>query len=469
MKRRELLKGGSLALGGLLLSSIGAKANIIKEEFRRKKAKNIIFMVSDGMSAGTLNMADIYSRRKLGRPSQWISLYEDNLVQRGLMDMASANSIVTDSAAASSSWGGGHRVNNGSLNVGPDGQEYLPILQKFKKVGKKVGCVTTVPITHATPAGFSVSTKSRNSQEEIASQYAELGFDVMMGGGHKYFDAAQRKDRNDLYSVFKKKGYSVARNRSEMIAAPTNKPLLATFDEDGLPYSTDQLSSAFMKNNIPTLAEMTSKAISLMQDHKNGFVMQVEAGKVDWAAHGNDISGLLYDQLAFDDAVKVAIEFAKKDGNTLVVITSDHGNANPGLIYGKNVNDNFDRIQKFTQTNEWILQGINPTDSINTIKNRITQANAGITITGDQAKEIQSYYSKAELEDGVYNPRKLPFKLLSQIQESHTSVGWISMNHSADYTELAMYGPGSEQMKSFMKNTDIHTFLLKAAEVENKF
>lgn len=254
-----------------------------------------------------------------------------------------------------------------------------------------------------------------------------------------------------------------------MNAAPQNKPLLATFDEDGLPYSTDQFSSSFIKNNIPTLAEMTSKAINLMKDHKEGFVMQVEAGKVDWAAHGNDICGLLYDQLAFDTAVKVALDFAKKDGNTLVVITSDHGNANPGLIYGKEVNDNFDRIQKFSQTNEWILQGIQASDSISTIKDRIAQANAGIKITDEQAKEILSFYSKAKREDGVYNPRHLPFKLLSQIQQNFTSVGWISMDHSADYTELAMYGPGSDQMKPFMKNTDIHTFLLKAAQVENKF
>lgn len=469
MKRKEFLRGGALAFGGLLLNPFGAKANTIKEEFGSRKAKNIIFMVSDGMSFGTLNMADLYSRRKLGKPSYWISLYEESLVNRGVMDMASLNSIVTDSAAASSSWGGGKRVNNGSLNIGPNGEEYLPILQKFKKAGKKVGCVTTVPITHATPAGFCVYTKSRNSQEDIAEIYSDLGFDVMMGGGHKYFDAAQRKDKKDMYSVFRNKGYSVARNKIEMSAAPKNKPLLATFDEDGLPYSADQNSSSFMKNNIPTLAEMTDKAINQMKDHKNGFAMQVEAGKVDWAAHGNDIAGLLYDQLAFDDAVKVAIDFAKKDGNTLVIITSDHGNANPGLIYGKKANDDFDRIQKFTQTNEWILQGITPTDSISSVKDRIAQANAGSSVDDEKAKEILSYYSKAKMEDGVYNPRHLPFKLLADIQKAYTSVGWISMDHSADYTELAMFGPGSDKMKPFMKNTDMHTFLLKAAEVESKF
>lgn len=468
MKRRDFLKGGTLAFGGLLLSSV-SKANTIKEEFKGRKAKNIIYLVSDGMSTGTLNMADLYSRRKLGRPSQWISLYENQLVQRGLMDMASLNSIVTDSAAASSSWGGGHRVNNGSLNVGPNGEEYLPILQKFKKAGKKVGCVTTVPITHATPAGFSVYTKNRSSQEEIARLYSEIGFDVMMGGGHQYFDAAKRKDQRDMYSIFRNKGYYVVRNKSEMLSAPKNKSLLGTFADDALPYSSDQKSDASLGNSVPALAEMTAKAIDQMKDHKNGFVLQVEAGKVDWAAHANDISALLYDQLAFDDAVKVAIDFAKKDNNTLVIITTDHGNANPGLIYGKNVNTNFDRIQNFTQTNEWVLQGINLNDSIKTIKERIAIANAGISISDNQATELMSYYHNAQKEDGVYNPRHLPFKLLSEIQKEYTSVGWISMDHSADYVELAMYGPGSELMKPFMKNTDMHTFLLKAAEVENKF
>ena len=153
MNRRDFLKRSSLAtMGGLLLTPFGAKANMIAEEFKGKKAKNIIFMVSDGMSVGTMIMADIFLKRKNGKSSNWVGLYEDNLVQRAVMDMASASSIVTDSAAASSSWGGGARVNNGSLNVSPNGKENMPILQKFKKAGKKVGCVTTVPVTHATPA-----------------------------------------------------------------------------------------------------------------------------------------------------------------------------------------------------------------------------------------------------------------------------------------------------------------------------
>ena len=467
MKRRDFLKTGSLAaLGGMLLTPFGAKANTIKEEFRGRKAKNIIFMVSDGMSVGTMIMADIYLKRKNGQSSNWVGLYEDNLVQRALMDMASANAIVTDSAAASSSWGGGVRVNNGSLNVSPNGKENMPILQKFKKAGKKVGCVTTVPITHATPAGFCVTSKRRNAMDHIAEQYAELNFDVMMGGGSQYFDKDKRKDKKDVFDLFVKKGYTIAKTKSEMLSAPKNKPILGTFDEDAVPYTVDHLRDEKASRNIPSLAEMAQKAIDQMKDHKNGFALQIEGGKVDWAAHGNDIGALLFDQLAFDDAVRVAIDFAKKDGNTLVVITSDHGNANPGLIYGKECNKNFDNLAHFLHTNDFTLQSINLTDSVSQVRDLLTHNFGNIPFSQEEAKEILSFYTEGKQEDGLYNYKKLPYRLLAEIQKKHTSVGWISMDHSSDYTELAMYGPGSQNLPPFIENYKMHNFLLEAAEVD---
>ena len=467
MKRRSFFKNGALAaLGGLVLPSFDLQAQTLGEAHKNKRTKNIIFMVSDGMSFGTLVMADLYLKRKFGRPSNWMGLYEQNLAQRAVMDMASASSVVTDSSAASSSWGGGVRVKNGSLNISPDGKENMPILQKFKKAGKKVGCVTTVMVNHATPAGFCTWSKSRNAMDEIALNYTELGFDVMLGGGSKYFDPAHRKDKKDLFAVLKKKGYTVARTRSEMQKAPTNKPLYGLFAEEALPYSIDRAQSSEEQTKTPTLAEMTAKAIDQLKSHPNGFVMQVEGGKVDWAAHANDIGALLYDQVAFDEAVGVALEFAKADGNTLVVITSDHGNANPGLIYGKECNDNFDRLQNFTHSNDWILQQINPNDSIAKVREHVAQYCGGMNINEEQAKELLGYYAKTERkEDGLYNYKHLPYRLFAEIQKAHTSVGWISMDHSSDYTELGMYGPGSEHLKPFMRNTDIHNFLLDVAEV----
>ncbi|RYJ42869.1 alkaline phosphatase [Flavobacterium beibuense] len=471
MNRRKFFRNGSLfTIGAAVLNPFEGTAQVLdlNNLDKNKKAKNIIFMVSDGMSTGTLNMADLYLSRKTGKGSNWLQLYKDQRISRALMDTASASSIVTDSAAASSSWGGGARVNNGSLNVGPNGERNMPIWQKFKKAGKMAGCVTTVPITHATPAGFCVNSDSRNAQPEIAEEYLKQGFDVMMGGGNNYFSADKRKDKKDVYADYKAKGWQVARTRSEMMAASNDKPILGVFADDGLPYTIDRRSSKELTEATPTLAEMAQKAIDRMKGHKNGFVLQIEAGKVDWGAHANDIAALLYDQTAFDEAIKTVIDFAEKDGNTLVVITTDHGNANPGVIYGQEANSNFDSIQKYTQTNEWILNSIKGDSTAAQVREIIAHAN-GRTISQDEAKTILSYYSGLEKEGGLYNYKHLPFKAFAEMQKENNSVGWISMNHSADYVELAMFGPGSQLLKPFVKNTDLHYLMLEAAEVENKF
>jgi len=471
MDRRKFFRNGSLlTLGTSLINplNINAKSFDFEALKSNKKAKNIIIVISDGMSIGTLNMADLYLSRKTGIGSNWIQLYKDNKITRALMDMASADSIVTDSAAASSSWGGGVRVNNGALNMSARGEKHMPIWQKFKKDGKMAGCVTTVPITHATPAGFCVTNKTRRDQEKIAIKYLNQGFDVMMGGGNNYFSSEYRKDKRDMYQEFAKEGYQVVKTRNEMLATSNNKPILGVFYNNGLPYSKDRESDKELTEKIPTLAEMTQKAIDVMKNNPEGFVLQVEAGKVDWAAHGNDIAGLIYDQIAHDEAVKVAIDFAEEDKETLVIITTDHGNANPGVIYGKNANTNFDSLQKYKHTNEWILNGFSKETTISQIKERIEYAN-NFAVTDSEAKLILDYYDSIKSKNGLYNPRHLPFEVLAEIQKQHNSIGWISMHHSADYIELAMYGPGSELLIPFIKNTDLHYLMLEAAEVENKF
>jgi alkaline phosphatase len=471
MNRRKFFRNGSLfTIGAAVLNPFQASANILDLEsnHKNKKAKNIILLVSDGMSTGTLNMTDIYLNRKNGKGSNWLQLYKDSKVSRALMDTASASSIVTDSSAASSSWGGGFRVNNGVLNVSPSGEPHLPIWQKFKKAGKMAGCVTTVPITHATPAGFCVNSKSRNAQDDIAEQYLELGFDIMMGGGGNYFSPEVRKDKKDMYAAFEARGYQVVKTKAEMQAASNAKPVLGVFAEDSLPYYVDRNSDETLKNTVPSLADMAQKAIDRMKDHKNGFVLQIESGKVDWAAHANDIAGLINDQIEFDEAIKIAIDFAEKDKETLVIITTDHGNANPGLIYGKYADSNFDSVQKYTQTNEWILNNIKPDSSVSQVKEIIEKAN-GHTVSDEDAKYIVSHYDGLHKEDGLYNYKKLPYKSFAEMQGKSNSVGWISMDHSGDYVELAVFGPGSELLKPFVKNTDLHYLMLKAAEVENKF
>lgn len=467
MDRRKFFKIGSVATvgTGLLYPLNGISQTLDVPTYSNKTPKNIIMMVSDGMSSGTLSMTDIFLKRKFGKHSNWINLYHENKVSRALMDMASASSIVTDSAAASSSWGGGHRVNNGSLNVGANGEEHTPIWLKFKKAGKMAGCVTTVAITHATPAGFLANSKRRNAQDDVAEQYLERGYDVLLGGGNDFFDAAIRKDKKDLYSEYKKKGYQIAKTKSELKNLSLKSPVLGIFADDALPYSIDRISDKELDKKTPTLAEMSAKAIEVLSQSKNGFVLQIESGKVDWAAHANDLGGLIYEQIAFDEALKTVMDFAEKDKETLVIITTDHGNANPGIIYGKYADDNFDSVQKYKQTNEWILNSFSNESTVKNIIETVEYANGNI-LSDEDAQKILAYYSNLEKsEDGLYNYRKLPFKTFAEIQSKTNSVGWISMDHSADYVELAMFGPGSENLKPFIKNTDLHYFMLETAKV----
>ncbi|WP_353139815.1 alkaline phosphatase [Pseudopedobacter sp.] len=463
MKRRDLFKGGALAfLGGTLFSPIEMLA--APSAKKGQLAKNIIFLVSDGMSIGTLNMANLLLQRKEGRSSNWLKLYEQNRVTRALMDTASANSLVTDSAAASSSWGGGKRVPNGSLNVNADGTENTPIWQKFKKAGKAAGVVTTVMATHATPAGFCVTSKKRSDEPGIAKKYLELGIDVIMGGGLENFDPKLRKDGQNVFADFEKKGYAVFKDRKSLKGHNGAKqPILGIFYQDALPYAIDRTSDKELMEKIPSLAEMAKQAITSLSQNKNGFVLQIEGGKVDWAAHANDTSATLYDQIAFDEAIAVAMEFAEKDKETLVVITTDHGNSNPGLYYGGKADKNFDTLQSYKQSNNWVLNGIGKSTLPSQLIERIEFAQ-GYIIQPEEAKLILKHYENLD-EDGLYNPYKLPYKQYSQIQSAHNSVGWGGIQHTGDYVELAMFGPGSELLKPFVKNYELHNLLLKAAGV----
>jgi len=470
MKRRDFFKNGSLFAFGGLVSDFHSNLWLDnKDEFGSKKAKNIIFMVSDGMSTGTLNMADRLLYLKNGKGSHWLELYREGKINRALMDTASADSMVTDSAAASSSWGGGKRVPNGALNVSASGEEHLPIWQKFKQSGKKVGCVTTVPITHATPAGFCVMQKDRGDQDQIALDYLDIEFDVMMGGGNENFAADKRGDGRDLYSAFESKNYKVFKSRGELMNYRGKQPMLGVFSDDGLPYALDRAHDSDLSQNTPSLAEMSKKAIDYLSTNSDdGFVLQIEGGKVDWAAHANDASALLYDQIAFDEAIKEVIDFAESDQETLVIITTDHGNANPGLIKSHEVDENFNHLSHFTHTNAWLLNKIKTeANSFASIRELIADVNGNQTITKDQAKTLMNYYTKSN--KGLYNTNNLPFGPLAEMQKDYTSIGWISMNHSGDYVELAAYGPGSDQLNPFVKNYELHNFMLKVAEVENKF
>jgi alkaline phosphatase len=290
-----------------------------------------------------------------------------------------------------------------------------------------------------------------------------------LGGGKEYFDKTLRSDGEDVFGLFEKAKFGVAKTKKELEKLRNDKrPVLGVFHESALPFTIDQNSVKSIQDQVPTIQEMTQFAINKLKNNPEGFVLQIEGGRVDWAAHSNDTTGLIFDQIAFDEAVKIALDFAEKDGETLVIITTDHGNGNPGLFYGKKANVNFDNLQVAKHSNYWILEGegIERNITTSTLIERVHYAQ-NYRLTDAEAKELVDWINALSEED-IKNEYKLPYERLAQLQKKYTAVGWGDMHHSADFVELAMTGPGSEMLTPFVKNYELHNFMLVAAGVEVK-
>ena len=200
----------------------------------------------------------------------------------------------------------------------PDGSFCKTLLELAEEKGMSTGLVATSTITHATPASFAAHVRSRGSQAEIAEQYIESGAEVFLGGGREFFipqdqEGSSRKDDRNLIEEFENVGYDYVSTVEEMQNSDSDK-LLGLFANSGMD----------SENRTPTLEEMTNTALSKLQSNENGFFLMVEGSQIDWGGHGNDSEYVIREMKDFDNAVKAALEYAEKDGETLVVLTADH-------------------------------------------------------------------------------------------------------------------------------------------------
>lgn len=463
LNRREFLRTG-LAGTALLATSLRSSAKS-STKLEPGRARNIIFLVSDGMSQGTLTLAEHYRRKFDSRGTHWLGLYSRPNVRRALMDTHSASSLVTDSAAASSAWGCGFKVNNATINITPDGRKRTPLMQFAQARGRATGLVSTAKITHATPAGFAAQVEARDNEAAIAVQYLERRIDVLLGGGSVYFSADKRTDRRDLLKDFSQAGYHVIRDRDALLNAPNNQRLLGVFAADHLPYALDTRTDAALSKSTPSLGEMAHVALQKLSAHPGGFVLQIEGARIDHAAHANDIGGLLHDQLAFDDAVGVAVRFVENCDDTLVIVTTDHGNSNPGLVgAGKDYRDTqacFERLACLRRTNNWVMTELNAQSPANSIRERVCEA-SGIVLADDEVELMQRALRHDPTPREGYRVRNAALVTLGQVMANHTSIGWSGTHHTSDLVELAAFGPGSEAVGGVMQNHDLFGVMVRA-------
>ena len=436
------------------------------------RASKVIFLVADGMSAGVLPLAERFSLSVRRRSTNWAELMRRRDVAHGWLDMSSLDSAVTDSAAASSSWGSGSRVMNASINTLPDGRALMPVMRLVKDRGVATGLVTTATVTHATPAGFAAAIANRDDEAAIAVQYLQC-VDIVLGGGAKFFEGKLRKDGRDLTAEFAGRGYTVLRNADELATARSAPRTLGLFSPSHVPYRIDRGGAVPAPGTAPTLDRMTRYALRALTDAPRGFLLQVEGARVDHAAHANDAAALLWEQLEFDDALGVCLDYQRAHPETLIVVTSDHGNSNPGLTgmgpeYEQS-NACFSRLADFRVSHHELAHRLGGSSEYSGI--RRTDAQPVNRITPEDAREILHAGTNLSLTDAELGavcavlqagPLVVPANQLNNINGvlgmvfgNHIGIGWTGTTHTSDWTVVAALGPEAASFNGLLLNTDV--------------
>ncbi len=283
------------------------------------KPKNIIFMIGDGMGVAHVTAAKI----------AYGKLNMDRFKIMGMQMTGSANSPVTDSAAAGTALATGYKTNNDVLGLDPEGRPLKNLMEYAREAGKATGVAVTVVLPHATPAAFAAHHHARYHYDIIIDQMIDSGLDVMIGGGWdnfypKSFTGSRRKDNRNVMLELRQK-MPVVTTYESLMGVKRIRQVTAILAPGHLPYAS--------KRNY-TLGDLTDKAIELLNANNEGFVLMVEGSQIDLAAHANDIERVLSETLDFDIAIKSALDFAEADGNTLVVVTADHETGGLTFPYG---------------------------------------------------------------------------------------------------------------------------------------
>lgn len=443
----------SYALVGSLLSVglTGTTAEAKSSNSNNQKAKNVIMLIMDGSSDNVSTISRWYKGEDLALDS----------ILTGAVRTYSAESAITDSAPAATALGTGNKSNSGYVGVLPSlvntpgvapvakEDAFRPVanvLEGAKLAGKSTGIIATSEIQHATPAGFSAHVASRSNYDDIGEQQVYQNIDVVLGGGYSSLKET-RKDGENLLTTLEEKGYDFVTDREQLLSTESNK-IWGSFAPSSLAYDVDR---QITKPNEPTLAEMTDKAIQTLSKDKDGFFLMVEGSKIDWAAHANDPIGMITDFLAFDDAVAEALEFAKKNPNTLVIAVTDHGNS--GITMGnQNTNSTYDKtpvsayiepLKKAKMTVEGALSLLKEDQS------NLLEVAALYGLTNPSAEEITMLKESKNLA-----------ATLVQLLSQRANIGFTTGGHTGDDVFLYSYGPSNPT--GLVENTDLANTMAQA-------
>lgn len=277
------------------------------------KVKNVILMIGDGMS-----LMHVYSAWTANRGK----LYLENCEVTGLSKTYCANKLVTDSGAGGTAMAIGQKTNYHSVGVDVNGNPQPSLIKLAKQKGMSAGVAVTCRLWDATPADFCCHNTDRDNEDEIIADYVNCEADYVVGGGAKKFE--NRKDGRNIFRELEQKGYQVARSWEECKNLKSGKIFAVT----------DSVDTPLPAERGDRLAQSSLKGIELLNQNPNGFFMMIEGSQLDDYGHFNDLDLLMQETHDFDRTVGKILEWAAKDGETLVVVTADHETGGLTLIDG---------------------------------------------------------------------------------------------------------------------------------------
>lgn len=478
--RREFIKFGSISLLYTLFPNHILEALDVRE-VPRTRGKGLIFVVGDGMPLGVIRaMHEVVTRTGRAKNTYIYEFMTDRRTKVAYMGTKSLSSIVTDSAPASVAWATGSKTANRMLACLPDGTPLKTIMELLKERGYACGLVTTTRITHATPAAWVSHNLNRDAEDEIALDYLPIKVDVLLGGGNRHFDPEKRKDKKDIYNLFQKGGYDIVRDKKELLKAEiihSKKPLLGVFNDSHLSYYVDRINNPELGERQPSLPEMTLAALYKLSQNSKGFILQVEAGRIDHANHANDAWAAIMDAYEMDLTLGLIKEFVRINPETLVIITSDHGNSGWG-INGTG--------PEYNHATSALLKYVNIKASFEVIKKAlkgkskseirdIIEYYTNFSIGEDEAEMIYASMQKDFIPypgDFKYQPEATLGKILAHSLypkggESplirRGNVGFTSTNHTAEDQIVLMYGRGAKEigLPGYIDNTDLFKIMCR--------
>lgn len=351
-------------IGFIISACVPKQADVAGKN--ESKPKNVIMLIGDGMGPEQIGLLLTYARQA---PNSVIidrkTSFDRIMEQGGIMGMSMThadNVLVVDSAASGSQLASGQFAGSEMIGLDKDGNSVETIVEKAIKAGKATGLVSDTRVTHATPAAFAAHQPHRDLENEIAVDMINAGPDVMFGGGLRYFVPqeandknapilkelekmtqgavkikSKRKDSRNLLIEAQQKGYALAFDKSQMESSKGK--VLGLFTTSAMPDGIEvNRTKDDPKRTIPTLKEMSSKAIDILSKNEKGFFLMIEAGLIDWAAHYNDTGLMLHEMLVMNDTLEYILNWAKDRDDTLIVVTADHTTGGFGFSYqGKGI------------------------------------------------------------------------------------------------------------------------------------